>query len=120
MAHYSVTVCLPPEAATDLDAALATALAPFGEAATELDWDFGALWDNWRIAGSSDHFGFWIRPGCTDDPRLIHDGPDWRTGAPRLTAMQATCGCVWPEVSSLIIRACSNRCRAGSIGSIRA
>ncbi len=85
MAHYSVTVCLPPEAATDLDAALATALAPFGEAATELDWDFGALWDNWRIAGSSDHFGFWIRPGCTDDPRLIHDGPDWRTGAPRLS-----------------------------------
>ena len=85
MAHYSVTVCLPPEAAADLDAALATALAPFGEA-TELEWDFGFLWDSWRIGGSSDHFGFWIRPGCTDDPLLIHDGPDRRSGAPRLSA----------------------------------
>jgi hypothetical protein len=30
MAGYSVTVCLPPEAAGDLRSALAAALAPFG------------------------------------------------------------------------------------------
>lgn len=84
MAGYSVTVCLPPEADADVDGALAAALAPFG-AATELEWDFGFLWDSWHIEGSSDSFGLWIRPGCTDDPRLIHDAPRKRDGAPRLS-----------------------------------
>ena len=85
MAHYAVTVCLPPEAGTDLDAALAAALAPFG-ADTDLEWEFGFLWDNWRIKGGSDGLGFWIRAGYTDGRRLIHDGPDPRNGAPRLSS----------------------------------
>lgn len=77
-------MCLPPEAGADVTAALAAALAPFGEA-TSLEWDFGSTWDSWRVEGGSDGFGFWIRPGYADDPRLIHDGPHWRDGAPRLS-----------------------------------
>ncbi|MEY9860056.1 hypothetical protein ABH935_005692 [Catenulispora sp. GAS73] len=84
MAGYAATVCLPPQAGSDLAGALATALAPFG-AKTDLEWDFGSLWDSWRIAGGSDGYGFWVRPGCEDDARLIHDSPHWQDNAPRLS-----------------------------------
>ena len=74
MAGYSVTVCLPPQAAAALTDALANALAPFGEL-SDLDWEVGFLWDTWRVSGGHDGYGFWIAPGHEDDLRLIHDGP---------------------------------------------
>ena len=40
MAGYSATVCLPAEAAKDVHAALAEALAPFGESSNVVEWDF--------------------------------------------------------------------------------
>jgi|GEM_PF-5943229 hypothetical protein len=84
MAGYAATVCLPPEAATDLAGALGAALAPFGPS-SEPEWDFDFLWDSWRVAGGSDGHGFWVRPGCEDDPRLIHDSPAWDDDATRLS-----------------------------------
>ncbi|MBC3841159.1 hypothetical protein GXW82_15265 [Streptacidiphilus sp. 4-A2] len=67
-----VMVCLPPEAAEDVPAALAQALAPF-----ELMCGFGerGIWDWWAIRGGSEGRGFSSRPGFQDDPRLIHDTP---------------------------------------------
>lgn len=84
MAGYAVTVCLPPEAAGDLRAALTAALAPFGEL-TDRQWDGGFFWGSWRVEGASQGHGFWIRDGHEDDPRLIHDEPLPMDGTPRLS-----------------------------------
>jgi len=80
MAGYSVTVCLPGRAGADLADALESVLAPFG-ASADLDWDFGFLWDSWHIEGAGDGYGFWVREGCEDDPRLIYDSPHRQTGS---------------------------------------
>jgi len=77
MAGFSVTVCLPAAAAPDVTAALGAALAPFGDMSDSC-WDRGWFWDSWRIEGGADGHGFWIAPGREADPRLIHDGPDYR------------------------------------------
>ena len=77
MAGFSVTVCLPATAASDVMAALGAALAPFGDTSGN-HWDQDYFWDSWRIGGGADGHGFWIAPGREADSRLIHDSPDWR------------------------------------------
>ncbi|SEG90577.1 hypothetical protein SAMN05216223_12218 [Actinacidiphila yanglinensis] len=73
MAGVSVTVCLPAEAAGDVEGALAAALAPFDSNGDHpVD---GGRWDWWRIAGGSNGYGFAVAEGHFDDPRLIRDMP---------------------------------------------
>lgn len=36
------------------------------------------MWDTWRIRGGGEGAGFYVRPGFEDDPRLIHDTPNYR------------------------------------------
>ncbi len=88
MAGLWLTVCLPPGAGSDVVAALDAALAPFEAMrgyAAERD-----QWDEWIIAGGFDGYGFRIRPGAEDDPRLIHDQPHWSDGPrPSLPGMCA-------------------------------
>jgi hypothetical protein len=81
MAGYSAVVCLPAEAAEDLHAALAEALAPFGETSNLVEWDFGFLWDTWRIDGAAEGYGFWAAAGYEQDPRLHFDDPYWNRPA---------------------------------------
>ncbi|GAB2444091.1 hypothetical protein [Nocardia tengchongensis] len=73
LAHISVTVCLPPDAIDDVEAAITRALAPFGmhQGFPERD-----MWNTWRLRSGGDGAGFYVRPGHEDDPRLIHDGPN--------------------------------------------
>lgn len=81
MAGVWVTVCLPAEAAGDIDGALAEALAPFYLDTDDNPVDRG-MWDERRIHGGSNGMGFAVAPGYEDDPRLIHDDPRY-DGAPR-------------------------------------
>ncbi|MFE4535269.1 hypothetical protein ACFRKB_09330 [Streptomyces scopuliridis] len=80
MAGVWVTVCLPAEAAGDIEGALAEALAPFCLDTGDNPVDRG-MWDKRRIHGGSNGMGFAVAPGYTDDPRLIHDDPGYG-GAP--------------------------------------
>ncbi|QIY66607.1 hypothetical protein HEP85_40480 [Streptomyces sp. RPA4-2] len=75
MAGLTVTVCLPPEAADDIDEALTTALAPFDQD-SDNPVDRG-MWDSRRILGGSNGRGFAVVRGYEDDPRLIHDEPTY-------------------------------------------
>ncbi|MFD4547865.1 hypothetical protein ACFVXW_14305 [Streptomyces sp. NPDC058251] len=81
MAHLRVTVCLPPEAADDLEAALDAALAPFYTDGEDVPVGRG-MWDWRRVQAASDRTGFAVAPGHEGDPRLIHDDPD-PDGTPR-------------------------------------
>ncbi|GEB62040.1 hypothetical protein GCM10017674_79590 [Streptomyces gardneri] len=74
MAGVRVTVCLPPEAADDVERALDEALAPFYLDSSDNPVDRG-MWDSRRINGGSDGTGFAVAPGHENDPRLIHDDP---------------------------------------------
>ncbi|MER5866663.1 hypothetical protein [Kitasatospora sp. NPDC002040] len=74
MASVWVTVCLPAEAAGDIEGALGKALAPFYLDTADNPVDRG-MWDTRRIRGGSDGTGFAIAPGHMSDPRLIHDDP---------------------------------------------
>ncbi|MFE5794843.1 hypothetical protein ACFQ8C_20020 [Streptomyces sp. NPDC056503] len=80
-----MTVCLPPEAADDIEGAFAEALAPFrsdtGENPGENPVDRG-MGDARRIDGGGDGTGFAVAPGYENDPRLIHDDP-LHDGSPR-------------------------------------
>ncbi|MFD3745798.1 hypothetical protein [Nocardia sp. NPDC058633] len=74
MAHIWVVVCLPPEAIDGVESALTRALAPFEM--YEQPPERG-MWDTWRIRGGGERAGFYVRPGYEDDPRLIHDTPNY-------------------------------------------
>lgn len=74
MAGVTVTVCLPAEAADDIEAALSKALAPFSSDTDDNPVDRG-MWDSRRIRGGSNGRGFAVAPGHADDARLIHDAP---------------------------------------------
>ncbi|WLQ61493.1 hypothetical protein [Streptomyces poriferorum] len=76
-----LTVCLPAEAAGDVDRALEEALAPFFIDREDRSVGSG-MWDSCHIEGGSNGAGFAIAPGCEEDPRLIHDDPRY-DGAPR-------------------------------------
>ncbi|WP_329097648.1 hypothetical protein [Streptomyces sp. NBC_01439] len=87
MAGMRIVVCLPGEARTRLDEALAEAMAPFEIDFTrdeELD-----IWDGWTICGNGSYRdGFQLLPGYEDDPRIVRevrdDGvPGWCAGGPR-------------------------------------
>ncbi|WP_433683376.1 hypothetical protein [Nocardia sp. CA-119907] len=73
MAQRWVTICLPPDAIDDVEAAITRALAPF-----EMRQGFPErdMWDTWQIRDGGGGAGFYVRPGHEDDPRLIHDGPN--------------------------------------------
>ncbi|WP_328392386.1 hypothetical protein OHS70_00345 [Streptomyces sp. NBC_00390] len=62
---------MPAEAAEDVEAALASALAPF-DMDSDNPVDRG-MWDTWTIRGGSDGKGFAVAAGHWDDPRLVHD-----------------------------------------------
>ncbi|MDX2854222.1 hypothetical protein PV342_38540 [Streptomyces sp. PA03-3a] len=74
MAGVWVTVCLPAEAADDVQGALARAVAPFYIDTDDNPVERG-MWDTRRIQGGSDGLGFAVAPGYEGDPRLIHDDP---------------------------------------------
>ncbi|MFB7356046.1 hypothetical protein [Streptomyces gardneri] len=74
MAGVWVTVCLPGEAADDVEGALTRALAPFYIDTDENPAERG-MWDARRVYGGSDGRGFAVAPGYWGDPRLIHDDP---------------------------------------------
>ncbi|WP_151770596.1 hypothetical protein [Streptomyces abyssomicinicus] len=74
MAGLWVTVCLPGEAAGDVEEALSKALAPFFMDTDDNPVDRG-MWDARRVAGGSSGRGFAVAPGYWDDPRLVHDDP---------------------------------------------
>ncbi|WP_423834743.1 hypothetical protein [Streptomyces manipurensis] len=85
MAGLWVTVCLPPEAAADVDeGALERALAPFFTDTSDNPPDRG-MWDSRRIRDGSDGVGFAVAAGHEHehehDPRLLHDDP-WYDGTP--------------------------------------
>ncbi|MFD9407044.1 hypothetical protein ACFWBN_08445 [Streptomyces sp. NPDC059989] len=80
MAGIRVTVCLPAEAADDIEGALDEALAPFYLDTDDNPVDRG-VWDSRRILGGSDGTGFAIASSHENDPRLIHDDP-WYDGTP--------------------------------------
>ncbi|MFG2951940.1 hypothetical protein [Streptomyces adustus] len=75
MAGLTVTVCLSPEAADDIDGALTAALAPFDQD-SDNPVDRG-MWDSRRIRGGSNGQGFAVVRGYEDDPRLVHDEPTY-------------------------------------------
>ncbi|MFI5908590.1 hypothetical protein [Dactylosporangium sp. NPDC051541] len=78
MAGLSIVVCLPPEASADVVAAIDRAMAPFeAQRGYPPERD---QWDRWAVQGGADGFGFRVRPGFENDPRLIHDQPHWRLG----------------------------------------
>ncbi|WP_328960927.1 hypothetical protein [Streptomyces virginiae] len=87
MAGMRIVVCLPGEARTRLDEALAEAMAPFEIDFTRgEDWD---IWDAWGICGNGTHRdGLQLLPGYEDDPRIVRDRsdegvPGWCAGGPR-------------------------------------
>ncbi|MFJ3513396.1 hypothetical protein [Streptomyces sp. NPDC090131] len=87
MAGMRIVVCLPGEARTRLDEALAEAMAPFEIDFTRgEDWD---IWDWWGICGNGTHRdGLQLLPGYEDDPRIVRDRsdegvPGWCAGGPR-------------------------------------
>ncbi|MFD9500976.1 hypothetical protein [Streptomyces sp. NPDC060035] len=84
MAGVTVTVCLPAEAADDVEGALAKALAPFDSDSGDNPVKRG-MWDSRRIRGGSNGRGFAVAPGHADDPRLVHDDPAY-DGTPRPSA----------------------------------
>lgn len=109
MTHIWVTVCLPPEALDDVQAALTRALAPF-----EMYQGFPEreMWDTWRIRGGGEGAGFFVRPGYEDDPRLIHDTPNYAgqvlpsnrgecAGGPKALLDAARLTLPWSEVLTL-------------------
>lgn len=86
MAGVTVTVCLPAEAADDVEGALTKALAPFdSDAYPDYNPVGRGMWDSRLIHGGSDGYGFAVVPGYEDDPRLIHDEPA-PDGTPRPSA----------------------------------
>lgn len=104
-----VTVCLPPEASDDVQAAITRALAPFrmGRGFPQRD-----MWETWRIRSGGEGTGFYVRPGHEDDPRLIHDGPNQFgivlpptrgecAGGPKALLDIATHCLSWPTVLTL-------------------
>lgn len=87
MAGMRIVVCLPGDARTRLDEALAEAMAPF-----EIDFTRGEdldIWDGWGICGNGTHRdGLQLSPGYEDDPRIVRDRsdegvPGWCAGGPR-------------------------------------
>ncbi|MFD0121755.1 hypothetical protein [Streptomyces virginiae] len=87
MAGMWIVVCLPGEARTRLDEALAEAMAPFA-----IDFTRGEdmdIWDAWGICGNGTHRdGLQLLPGYEDDPRIVRDRsdegvPGWCAGGPR-------------------------------------
>ncbi|MEV6196536.1 hypothetical protein AB0M19_29525 [Streptomyces sp. NPDC051920] len=89
MAGLTVTVCLPPGAADDIDGALTAALAPFDQD-SDNPVDRG-MWDSRRIRGGSTGHGFAVVSGYEDDPRLVHDEPAY-DGTPAPSAPGACAG----------------------------
>ncbi|MFC9398060.1 hypothetical protein ACFTWS_33605 [Streptomyces sp. NPDC057027] len=89
MAGVWVTVCLPGEAAGDVEEALTKALAPFYIDTADNPVDRG-MWDKRYITGGSDGRGFAVAPGYWDDHRLLHDEPGC-FGAP-LPNIPGVCG----------------------------
>lgn len=73
MAGLTVTVCLPPGVADDIEGALAAALAPFDQNGDNLPGR--GMWDSRRILGGSDGRGFAVVRGYEDDPRLVRRTP---------------------------------------------
>lgn len=74
MANEMLTVCLPPDAGSDLRAALAVALAPYDMNGTYEPYQ--GEWDQWRIGRPSSEF--MVVPGYEGDPRLIRDTAKFR------------------------------------------
>ncbi|TQK49849.1 hypothetical protein FBY35_0123 [Streptomyces sp. SLBN-118] len=72
MAGIRVVVCLPAQAADNVEAAIADVLAPF-ERDSGIEWR--EIWDSWTIRGGSETTGFSVLPGFEGDPKLIHDSP---------------------------------------------
>lgn len=72
MSKFRVNVCLPPSAHTDVEGALAAAMAPFdmnrGDA-----FDPDATWDWYRVDAGRQRFA--VQPRHDGDPRLIHADP---------------------------------------------
>ena len=87
MSKYRVNVCLPPSAASDVEGALAKAMAPFdmnrGDA-----FDPEATWDWYRVDAGRQRFA--VKPRHDGDPRLIHADPS--SSAPRTSRCAATAG----------------------------
>ncbi|MCX4779979.1 hypothetical protein [Streptomyces sp. NBC_01264] len=80
MARLRLTVCLPAEAADDIEGALDEALAPFYLDTSDNPVD-RQLWD-WRtITGGCDGSGFAVASGHENDPGLLHDA-SWDDGTP--------------------------------------
>lgn len=108
MQHW-VTICLPPEALDDLEAAITQALAPFHK---QQGFPKRDPWNTWRIRATGEGTGFYTRPGHEDDPRLIHDGPNQFgitvrpkrgecAGGPKSVLNIATHNLSWPEILTL-------------------
>ncbi|MFE2142453.1 hypothetical protein ACFXA3_12010 [Streptomyces sp. NPDC059456] len=73
MAGMRIVVCLPGEARSRPDEAVAEAMAPF-----ELDFSRGEeldIWDGWMVYGGADGGGLPLAAGYAADPRIVHDGP---------------------------------------------
>ena len=69
MSKYRVNVCLPPAALSDIERALAEAMAPFEMNRTDT-FDPDATWDWYRIDAGRQRFA--VKPQHDGDPRLIH------------------------------------------------
>ncbi|MFE1880988.1 hypothetical protein [Streptomyces diastatochromogenes] len=74
MANEMLTVCLPPDAGSDLRAALVAALAPYDMNGTHEPYQ--GEWDQWRIGRPGAEF--MVVPGHEGDPRLIRDTTSFR------------------------------------------
>ncbi|WP_329024701.1 hypothetical protein [Streptomyces sp. NBC_01423] len=78
MAHELLTVCLPPDAHRDLQAAIEAAMSPF-----DMNGDhepYQGEWDQWWLGRPGEEFD--LLPGHEADPRLVRAQWD-ASGAPR-------------------------------------
>ncbi|WP_431994859.1 hypothetical protein [Streptomyces griseoflavus] len=78
MANELLTVCLPPDAHQDLQAAIEAAMAPF-----DMNGDhepYQGEWDQWWLGRPGEEFD--VLPGHEADPRLVRSPRD-AFGAPR-------------------------------------
>ncbi|MEU9335636.1 hypothetical protein AB0D49_21030 [Streptomyces sp. NPDC048290] len=89
MTREVLTVCLTPVERGSLRHAIAAAMAPFDRNSEDEDRASGE-WDHWWLG--SPRAQFWIRPGCEDDPRLIHDIEPSRAGQSSTAAPGRCCG----------------------------
>ncbi|MEU8134953.1 hypothetical protein [Streptodolium elevatio] len=87
MAQFSAIVCLPPQARSNVDVALESALAPYRIAeGPEETW----MLDDWWIR-ESDHSGLPVLAGHDSDPRLVHRTTRW-DGSPLPPPLPGRCG----------------------------